>query len=189
MADPPAHAGGTDLTTQLEGSSPRLTGANGFIVAHVPPKPNRKVTVMLRRLISTSSTWITVPLRLALGVIFIGHGVQKVFGTFNGPGWAKWTAMSQAVPFPFMRPTSLWLGAAAVSELVGGVLILLGFLTRVGAFLIICTMLTAIRLLWPAFFAPPGIELPIALLGGALALLIGGGGQASVDRMLSGRRR
>ena len=143
---------------------------------------------MLRRLTSTSPTWMTVPLRLALGVIFIAHGAQKVFGSFNGPGWAKWTAMSQAVPFPFMRPAPLWLGAAALSELVGGVLILLGLLTRVGAFLIVCTMLTAMKLLWPAFFAPPGIELPIALLGGALALLIGGGGQASIDQKLSRRR-
>ena len=143
---------------------------------------------MLRRLTSTSSTWMTVPLRLSLGVIFIGHGAQKVFGTFNGPGWAKWTAMSQAVPFTFMRPTPLWLSAAALAELVGGVLILLGLLTRFGAFLIICTMLTAIKLLWPAFFAPTGIELPVALLGSALALLIGGGGQASIDRMISGRR-
>ena len=144
---------------------------------------------MLRRLTSTSSTWMTLPLRLALGAIFIGHGAQKVFGSFNGPGWAKWTSMSQAVPFSFMRPNSLWLGAAALSELIGGILILLGLLTRVGAFLIVCTMLTAIRLLWPAFFAPTGIELPVALLGSALALLIGGGGQASIDRMLSGRRR
>ena len=143
---------------------------------------------MLRRLTSTASTWMTVPLRLALGVIFIGHGAQKVFGSFNGPGWAKWTSMAPAVPFTFMRPTSLWLGAAAVSELLGGVLILLGLLTRFGAFLIVCTMLTAIKLLWPAFFAPTGIELPVVLLAGALALLIGGGGQASVDRMISGRR-
>jgi putative oxidoreductase len=143
---------------------------------------------MLRRLTSTSATWMTLPLRLSLGVIFIGHGAQKVFGSFNGPGWAKWTALSQAVPFTFMRPTPLWLGAAAVAELVGGILVLLGLLTRLGAFLLVCTMLTAIKLLWPAFFAPIGIELPVALLGGALALLIGGGGQASIDRMISGRR-
>ena len=143
---------------------------------------------MLRRLISTSSTWMTVPLRLALGVIFIGHGAQKVFGSFNGPGWARWTALSQAVPFTFMRPTPLWLGVAAVCELVGGILVLLGLLTRLGAFLLVCTMLTAIKLLWPAFFAPIGIELPVALLAAALALLIGGGGQASIDRMISGRR-
>ena len=131
---------------------------------------------------------MTVPLRLSLGVIFIGHGAQKVFGSFSGPGWAKWTAMSEAVPFTFMQPPRVWLAAAALSELIGGVLVLLGLLTRVGALLLICTMLTAIKLLWPAFFAPTGIELPVALLGGALALLIGGGGQASIDQKLSRRR-
>jgi len=131
---------------------------------------------------------MTVPLRLSLGVIFIGHGAQKVLGSFNGPGWAKWTSMSQAVPFTFMQPPRVWLAAAALSELVGGALVLIGLLTRLGAFLLICTMLTAIKLLWPAFFAPPGIELPVALLGSALALLIGGGGQLSIDRMISGRR-
>jgi putative oxidoreductase len=127
---------------------------------------------------------------LTLGAIFIGHGAQKVFGSFNGPGWAKWLTLSQFVPFPFMRPTWLWLAAAALGELIGGVLVLLGLLTRVGAFLIICVMLTAIiGIHWPAFFAPAGMELPLALLGSALALLIGGGGQASVDRMITGRGR
>ena len=144
---------------------------------------------MLRRLTSTSSTWVTVPLRLALGAIFIGHGAQKVLGSFNGPGWAKWLTFSQFAPFPFMRPAWLWLAAAAVGELIGGVLVLLGLLTRIGAFLIICSMLVAIiGIHWPAFFAPAGMELAIACLGSALALLIAGGGQASVDRMISGRR-
>jgi putative oxidoreductase len=144
---------------------------------------------MLRRLTSTSSTWMTVPLRLALGAIFIGHGSQKVLGSFNGPGWNKWIGFSQFAPFPFMRPTWLWLGAAAVGELVGGALVLLGLLTRVGAFLIACVMLVAIiGVHWPAFFAPAGMEFPLACLGGALALLIGGGGQASIDQKISRRR-
>jgi putative oxidoreductase len=129
-----------------------------------------------------------VPLRLALGIAFIGHGLQKVLGTFNGPGWAKWTSLSQAVPFPFMRPTWLWLGAAAISELLGGILVLLGLLTRVGAFLIICVMVTVIRTQWPAFFAPAGMELAVTMLSIALALLIAGGGQASVDRMIGTSR-
>jgi putative oxidoreductase len=131
---------------------------------------------------------MTLPLRLSLGAIFIGHGAQKVFGSFNGPGWGRWTGMSQAVPFSFMQPPRVWLAAAALSELIGGALVLVGLLTRVGAFLLICTMLTAIKLLWPAFFAPTGIELPLALLASLLALLIGGGGQLSIDRMLIGRR-
>lgn len=143
---------------------------------------------MLRRLAQTGSSWAPVPLRLALAIAFIGHGAQKVFGSFNGPGWAKWTSLSQAVPFPFMRPTWLWLGAAAISELLGGILVMLGLLTRVGAFLLICVMLTAIRTQWPAFFPPAGMELAMAMLAMSLALLISGGGQVSVDRMISRRR-
>ena len=144
---------------------------------------------MLRKLTATSASWFTLPLRLTLGVIFIAHGLQKVVGTFNGPGWAKWTSMSQLAPFPFMRPQWLWLGAAAVGELVGGILVLLGLLTRLGAFLITCSMLTAIiGVHWPAFFGPAGMEFALACLGGALALLVSGGGQASIDLMLGKRR-
>jgi putative oxidoreductase len=144
---------------------------------------------MLRRLTSTISTWATVPIRLALGAIFIAHGAQKVFGSFNGPGWNKWLSFSQFAPFPFMRPSWLWLAAAAVGELVGGALVLLGLLTRLGAFLIVCSMLVAIiGVHWPAFFAPGGMEYPLACLGGALALLIAGGGQLSIDQKISRRR-
>ena len=144
---------------------------------------------MLRRLTSTTALWATVPLRLAMGTAFIGHGAQKVLGSFSGPGWAKFTSFP--APFPFMRPAWLWMGAAALSELTGGILVLLGLFTRVGAFLIGCVMLVAIfGVLWPVFFAPTGMELALAFLSIALALLITGGGQASVDLMIgSGRRR
>ncbi|HEX8163918.1 MAG TPA: DoxX family protein [Pyrinomonadaceae bacterium] len=147
---------------------------------------------MFQRLIATAPTWITVPLRLTLGLIFTGHGAQKVFGAFGGPGWAKITSMQ--TPFPFMRPAWLWMGMAAVSELLGGLLVLTGLLTRVGAFLILCVMLTAMLgvHLNNGFFLPAGIEYTFALSGMCLALLIAGGGQASVDRALQdprGRRR
>ena len=65
----------------------------------------------------------------------------------------------------------------------------LGFLTRVGAFFIACVMLTAIAgVHWPngLFGANRGYEYPMRLLAIALALLISGGGQASVDKALSG---
>ena len=128
-------------------------------------------------------------MRLALAAIFIGHGAQKVFGSFSGPGLAKFTSFP--APFPFMHPAWIWMGGAAFAELIGGALLLLGLLTRVGAFLIACTMLTAILgVHWPGFFGPTGMEYPIALLAMCLALLISGGGMASIDRSLSsGRRR
>ena len=149
---------------------------------------------MFRKLIATTPNWVTVPIRLALGAVMIGHGAQKVLGSFGGPGFEKF--VSGSTPFAFMKPTWFWLGAAAVSELVGGLLIVIGLLTRVGAFFVACTMLTAIvGVHWGFFFAPRGFEYPLSLLGMAFALLIAGGGMASVDLALSrssggrGRRR
>jgi putative oxidoreductase len=145
---------------------------------------------MFRRIIATSATWFTVPIRLALAAVMIAHGSQKVLGTFNGPGFT--TYISGNTPFGFMRPTWFWLAAAAFSEFVGGILVALGFLTRVSAFFIACVMVTAIvGVHWSGgfFAANRGYEYPLVLLAMAVALLISGGGQASVDRALSGGRR
>ena len=145
---------------------------------------------MFRKLIATSSTWFTLPIRLALAAVMIAHGAQKVLGSFNGPGFK--TFIGGNTPFGFMRPAWLWLAIAALSELVGGLLVGLGFLTRVAAFFIACVMITAIiGVHWNGgFFASNrGYEYPLSLLAMAVALLIAGGGQASVDKGLSGGRR
>ena len=144
---------------------------------------------MFRRIIATSATWIPIPLRLTMAAVFIGHGAQKVLGSWQGPGFSKF--ISFPAPYAFMKPAWLWMGAAALSELVGGVLLLFGFLTRVGAFFLACTMLVAVvGVHWPMFFASnKGFEYPLSLLAMSLALLISGGGIASVDLALSGGRR
>jgi putative oxidoreductase len=146
---------------------------------------------MWRKLIATTPTWITLPLRLALGTIFIAHGAQKVFGVWGGGGLAAFTAGDAPLG---LRPPWLWLGAAAISELVGGALVLIGLATRLGAFAIACVMLVAMfGVHWGAFFmGNKGIEYTVALLGMSLALLVAGGGQASIDQKLMntrGRRR
>jgi putative oxidoreductase len=145
---------------------------------------------MFRRLIATSPTWFTMPIRLGLAAVMIAHGAQKVLGSFGGSGFNAF--IGGTTPFGFMRPAWLWLAAAALSELVGGLLVALGFLTRVGAFFIACTMLTAVvGVHWTGgfFAANRGYEYPLILLAMSIALMISGGGQASVDRSLSGGRR
>ena len=144
---------------------------------------------MLRKIIATAPTWIPLPIRLGMGIIFLAHGAQKVLGSFGGPGLQKFVAFPP--PFGFMRPGWLWMGAAAFSELVGGLLILLGLFTRVGAFFIGCTMLTAVvGVHSQAFFAANrGLEYPLALLAMSLALLVSGGGMASVDLAMTRTRR
>ena len=144
---------------------------------------------MFRKIIKTWPVWFTLPIRLALGGIMFAHGAQKVLGTFGGPGFNAFINNSQA-PFSFMRPAWLWWALAAFSEFLGGILIVFGLFTRVGAFFVLCTMITAVfGYHWPAFFAPRGIEYPLALGAMSIALLISGGGMASVDMALSGRRR
>lgn len=145
-------------------------------------------TRMFRRLIETSPLWLTLPLRLALGLIFIAHGAQKVFGMWDGPGWAKFTA--GAAPLG-LTPGWAWMGAAALAELVGGLLVLLGLATRLGALLIASVMLVAMfGVHWSGgfFLQNRGIEYTVALFAMSLALLIAGGGRASVDEALMGRR-
>ena len=139
---------------------------------------------MLRSLVTTSPVWLTLPLRIALGLIFIGHGAQKIFGVWGGPGWAKFTAMGAPMG---LRPGWLWMGAASVFELVGGVLVLLGFATRLGALMIAVVMLVAMfGVHWRGgfFLQNQGIEYTVALLAMALTLLIAGGGRASIDEAL-----
>src|SRR5437773_2340680 len=82
---------------------------------------------MLRFLILTTSTWAMLPIRIALGLISIAHGSQKIFSAFGGKGFEAW--LNTPVPLG-LTPPKLWLTAAAFSELVGGALILVGLLTR-----------------------------------------------------------
>jgi putative oxidoreductase len=145
---------------------------------------------MLRRLVATTPTWITLPLRLAMGSLFALHGAEKVFGIRGGPGLSAWmTNENYAVG---LRPAWLWLGAAALFELIGGILILTGFLTRLGALLVIPIMLVAI---YGGISSAEGtvslarIGYPIIMLGAAISLLIAGGGRASVDESMARTRR
>jgi putative oxidoreductase len=128
-----------------------------------------------------------LPLRIALGIITFAHGAQKVLGMYGGRGWSAW--VSGEAPLG-LRPPWLWLGAAAIAEFLGGILIFFGALTRLSALAIAATMLVAIiGVHWGAFFASNrGMELPLALFAMAIALLIIGGGQASIDRFLMSPR-
>lgn len=140
---------------------------------------------IIRKLMATSPVWTTLPLRMTLGIAFIAHGSQKVFGTFGGPGLAKWMTLTKLAP-SLMRPAWFWLAADALGEFIGGLLILFGLFTRLGAILIFCAMLTAIaHVHWPNFFlSSNGFEYPMVIIGVAVALLISGGGNISTDLYL-----
>lgn len=125
-------------------------------------------------------------IRLGLGVIFVAHGGQKLFGWFGGAGLKgtiAWMSGSLHVPAALVV-------LAAVAEFFGGLGVLTGLLTRVAALGIACVMGVAIATThWQhGFFnGANGIEFPLMLLVCALALMIGGSGHWGVDRLIRAR--
>jgi putative oxidoreductase len=123
-------------------------------------------------------------LRLVLGLVFVGHGGQKLFGWYGGSGLKGWIA---GVGKMGLRPAWFWALLAALSEFGGGVLVLLGLLNPLGSLGIIAAMLFAIvKVHWPKGFwnSKGGIEFPLMNLTVALALGLMGSGAYSVDAAL-----
>src|SRR6266511_1067257 len=81
-------------------------------------------------------------LRLVVGGLLFGHGAQKLFGWFGGPGLAG-TIAYMGAQFR-LRPAALWATIAALSEFGGGLLLAVGLLSPLGSVAIIAAMLTAI---------------------------------------------
>ena len=143
---------------------------------------------MLHSLTTTTATWSLLPLRIALGLIFIARGSQIVFGAFGGPGFDNYL---NRTPVPLgLTPPKLWLTLAAFGQLVGGIMVLLGLFTRVGAFILGSIMFVALYgIHWKyGFFLHDngidGIEYALALLCMCVALMVEGGGRGSVDATL-----
>jgi putative oxidoreductase len=128
----------------------------------------------------------TLFVRATIGALFIGHGTQKLFGWFGGPGLSGTEQMMGALE---MRPTKANAIAAGVSEAAGGALLVLGAATPVAAASLIGTMATAIHKVHRPngpWVAQGGWEYNAVLIAALTALIDAGPGDLSVDA-LAGR--
>lgn len=122
--------------------------------------------------------------RAVIGGLFVGHGTQKLFGWFGGPGIAGTEQMMGALD---MRPTRANALAAGISETAGGALLTLGAGTPLAAAALVGTMTTAIQKVHKPngpWAAQGGWEYNAVLIAALAALVEAGPGKISVDAAL-----
>jgi putative oxidoreductase len=130
-----------------------------------------------------SVDWAILFARVVVGVIFMAHGAQKLFGAFGGPGLAAIVQM--------MGPLGY---LVAIGEFFGGLGILLGVLSRFSAASIIVIMLGAVATVhaqfgffmnWAGNQAGEGFEYHLLAIAALLPIVIAGPGRFTVGRFLA----
>ena len=122
--------------------------------------------------------------RAVIGGLFIGHGTQKLFGWFDGPGPDGAAQMMDKVQ---LHPPRRHAMAGGVTETAGGTLVALGLATPLGAAALTGTMITAIRKVHAKngpWVTNGGYEYNLVLIAALFALVDGGPGAFSLDRLL-----
>ena len=122
--------------------------------------------------------------RLVQGSLMAGHGAQKLFGSFGGPGLEGTSGLMEMLG---MRPGRPWAYMAGLSEFGGGVLTTLGLLNPLGPLGVIGAMAMATRKAhWnkPIWVTEGGAELPVLNMAISTALMIREPDAFSLDRVL-----
>jgi len=143
-------------------------------------------------LLRTDSGTVGLILRITLSVVMFPHGAQKVLGWFGGHGFK-----ASMKSFTNSGIPALLALLAIAAEFFGPLGLAFGFLTRIAAFGIACVMLVAIVAVhwshgffmnWYGNQKAEGFEYHLLVLGIAIALIIVGAGDWSLDSALAGLR-
>ena len=114
-------------------------------------------------------------LRIALGAILIPHGMQKLFGAFGGMGFAGNAALFDRIGF---TPGIFWGTLVGCTELIGGILLVLGLFTRFAAAAVVIFMIMGVKFTSAKgfFWTQGGSEYALLIGFCALFFLIRGSG-------------
>jgi putative oxidoreductase len=144
---------------------------------------------MIKKLFQTDDDISRFVLRVLLGIVFIPHGAQKVFGWFGGYGFSATMDGFEKMGIPAFLAL-----CAVLAESLGPLGLITGLLTRIAAFGIATNMVVAIFLIhlkfgffmnWFGKQQGEGFEYHILAIAIALALMIKGAGRWSVDGVIS----
>jgi putative oxidoreductase len=143
----------------------------------------------IERIVATRAGLGPLALRLPIGIIFVAHGAQKLFGWFGGyglEGTGQWMGSIGLQPGYAM---ALLAGSA---EFFGGLALLVGLLVRPAAAALAFAMLIAIfsvHIAHGLFMSNNGIEFALAMFAATVSLLVSGAGRLSADAALAGAAR
>jgi putative oxidoreductase len=142
-------------------------------------------TTTLNAVIATRAGAGLSVIRILVGLIFMAHGAQKLFGLFGGyglEGTGQWMESIGLAPGYLMALLS---GSA---EFFGGLALVIGLLARPAALALSVTLVVAIFSVHIGnglFMSNNGYEFALALLAGTLAVMIEGAGRFSLDRLIA----
>ena len=126
--------------------------------------------------------WSLLILRVVLGVVFMAHGAQKLFGAFGGPGLDAIVQMMGPIGY-----------LVTIGEFFGGLGLIVGILPRFSAGSIVVIMLGAIGMVhgkvgffmnWAGQQAGEGYEYHLLAIAGLLPIALAGPGRFALERVL-----
>ncbi len=123
-------------------------------------------------------------LRVVVGLLFVGHGTQKLFGFFGGGGLEGTAGFFEQLG---LRPARLHAVLAGCAEAGGGLLLALGLVIPLGAAAVIAVMTTAVITVHARngiWVTENGIEYTLVMTAAAFALAGVGAGSWSLDSAL-----
>ncbi|PKG58158.1 oxidoreductase [Shewanella sp. Choline-02u-19] len=144
-------------------------------------------TLLLNKLTTSNPHWSSLVLRIPVGLIFMAHGAQKLFAWFGGYGLEGTGQWMESIG---LGPGYLMALMAGSAEFFGGLLLIIGLLTRPTALVLAFTMIVAIltvHLENGLFMSNNGYEFGLSLIIISLALMLQGGGRLSLDNIIADR--
>ena len=141
-------------------------------------------TSTIKNILASNLSFSGLPLRVIAGIIFAAHGAQKLFAWFGGYGLDGTGQWMESIG---ITPGYLMAMMAGSAEFFGGLLLIIGLLTRPAALLLAFTMLVAIFSVHidnGLFMSNNGYEFGLALFAISIALMIQGAGKYSIDNIL-----
>ena len=136
------------------------------------------------RIYDSLSIYMLPMLRIVLGAVLVPHGCQKLFGWFGGMGFERFSGLFDRLGY---KPGAFWVAVVALTELVGGIMLIFGFFTRFAAAGVAIFMINAVWFTSAKgfFWTAGGSEFSILILAVAFVFLIRGGGEYSIDSKMS----